>query len=151
MSLYEKVYGHAFIQNISICYTHWVSRKLIGFDCSCPSHESQLDGGKPVTAKEPLCTDLYLTFSSFIFHFIVIFSNLQELSKERGMSALKLDKTISPSQRYSRKDNRMFTGNLTTVYQTRHLVTDGKKHFHLCLLGERGQSLVQYYYNFYFV
>lgn len=45
------------------------------------------------------------------------------------MSALKPDETISTSQRYSQRDNVMFTGNLnvTTVYKTVPVVTDGKQ------------------------
>lgn len=84
---------------------------------------------KPVTAEEPLCNYLCVTFTSFIFHFIIIFANLYELSGKRGVSALKPDETISPSQRYSQKDNMMFTGSLivTTVYKNVPLVTDGKQ------------------------
>lgn len=50
----------------------WVSRKLISFDCSRPSHESQLDGRKPVTLQRPA-----LHLCVVIFLFIVLFANLK--------------------------------------------------------------------------
>lgn len=85
MSVYRrKVYGYISVQNLSTCYIYRVSEKLIGSDGGCPSHENQLDGGKPATAQEPLCIDLRFTFTSFIFLFVAIFANLLGLSAKRG-------------------------------------------------------------------
>lgn len=68
--------------------------------------KGRLGGGKPVSAEEPLPSDLRFTFTSFICNFTVTVGLV-----EGGKSALKPDRTISLSQWYSKRDDMKLTGS----------------------------------------